>query len=181
MGIQAFRATDQEPGFFEAMAILPSLAQKVARAHKPRSVIVLFDTSLSMQWEKLERSFQTLEATLRSLQAGDSFNVIVFNSECRSANAQLTPASTNAVSQALDFVRASTLRGGTNLKAAMTEAFRQSREETYIVLISDCESTEGPVSPNAFGDWIDKAWKARPPIDGHVSTRSRLATIPIFD
>ncbi len=176
LAIQAFRATDQEPGFFEAAAILPSLAPKTAKARKPRSVIVLFDTSLSMQWEKLERSFQTLEATLRSLQPEDSFNVIVFNSECRSANAQLTPASANAVSQALDFVRASTFRGGTNLKAAMTAAFNQSREETYIVLISDGEATEGSVSPNAFGNWIDKSWNAMP-----ASKRPRLYAFAIGD
>lgn len=162
LALQAFRATDQEPGFFEAAAILPSLAPKTAKARKPRSVIVLFDTSLSMQWEKLERSFQTLEATLRSLQPGDSFNVLVFNSECRAANSDLTQASTSAVAQALDFVRASTLRGGTNLKVALSAAFKQSREETYIVVISDGELTDGPISPNAFGDWVDTAWKTLP-------------------
>ena len=30
-----------------------------------KTVIVLFDTSLSMQWEKLERSYQALETLLR--------------------------------------------------------------------------------------------------------------------
>ena len=41
----------------------------------PKTVIILFDTSLSMQWEKLERSYQALEssaadaAALRPLQS----------------------------------------------------------------------------------------------------------------
>ena len=44
-----------DPGFFEASALmaLPSTNAPVA----PRSIVILFDTSLSMQWEKLERSF----------------------------------------------------------------------------------------------------------------------------
>ena len=178
LALQAFRASDREPGFFEAATILPTVSQQASKLRKARSVIVLFDTSLSMQWEKLERSFQTLEATLRSLGPSDSFNVIVFNSECRAANPELTAASPNAVSQALEFVRASTLRGGTNLKAALTAAFKQSREDTYVVLISDGESTEGPLAPNAFGDWVDKAWSAIPAQSARTSTHSRLAMMP---
>ena len=47
----------------------------------PRTVVVLFDTSLSMQWEKLERSFQALESLLRSLRPADRFNLLVFNEQ----------------------------------------------------------------------------------------------------
>ena len=161
LAVQAYRLSDQEPGFFEASAILPGVSAK-AQATKPRSVIVLFDTSLSMQWEKLERSFQALEGTLRALRPSDSFNVIVFNSEIRPANPSLTPATPNAVAQALDFVRASPLRGGTNLQAALDSAFSQSREETYVVLLTDGELTEGSISASRFGDWLDKTWKALP-------------------
>ncbi len=161
VAVQAYRSSDEEPGFFEASAVLPGSSVK-AQARKARSVIVLFDTSLSMQWEKLERSFQALEATVRSLQPSDTFNVIVFNSQSKAANPGLTPATPAAISQALDFVRASPLRGGTNLQSALTSAFSQLREETYIVLLTDGELTDGPISPNRFGDWLDKAWKDLP-------------------
>jgi len=161
LAVQAYREADTTPGFFEASTILPSVSAK-SQARKTRSVIVLFDTSLSMQWEKLERSFQALESTLRSLQPSDQFNVIVFNSESHAANAGLTAATPEAVAKALDFVRASPLRGGTNLQAALLSAFAQSREDAYVVLLSDGEPTEGPISPNRFEDWLDKAWKAIP-------------------
>ena len=49
------------------------------RSPAPRTVILLFDNSLSMQWEKLERSYAALEATLRSLKPADRFNVLLFN------------------------------------------------------------------------------------------------------
>ena len=47
-----------EPGFFEALAQLsiPPTASG-AGAQSSRTVVILMDTSLSMQWEKLERSY----------------------------------------------------------------------------------------------------------------------------
>jgi Ca-activated chloride channel family protein len=158
LAVQSYRAADAEPGFFEASAILPSAAKPAPGT--PRSVTVLFDTSLSMQWEKLERSFQALEATLRSLQPSDTFTVIVFNSDVRSSSATLIPASTESVANALNFVRDSPLRGGTNLQAALASAFSLSRQNNYIVLLTDGELTEGVISANRFGDWVDKSWNA---------------------
>ena len=55
-----------DPGFFQASALLAMPATNAPLA--PRSVVALFDTSLSMQWEKLEREFQAFEALLRSLK-----------------------------------------------------------------------------------------------------------------
>ena len=60
-----------EPGFFEAEALTgfgsvgaPSTG---GDGGVSKTVIVLFDTSLSMQWEKLERSYQALETLLHTL------------------------------------------------------------------------------------------------------------------
>ncbi len=47
----------------------------------PKTVIALFDTSLSMQWEKLERSYQALETLLHALRPQDHFGLVLFNSE----------------------------------------------------------------------------------------------------
>ena len=77
--ILAYRDSATEPGFFEADAVIGEGAQ--AGAGGPaRTVVALFDTSLSMQWEKLERSFLGLEKLLRSLRPIDRFSVVLFNS-----------------------------------------------------------------------------------------------------
>ena len=73
-----------EPGFFEAMALFgmggePAPANGEAGAS--RTVIILFDTSLSMQWEKLERSYQAFETLMRTLRPADRFALVLFNSE----------------------------------------------------------------------------------------------------
>ncbi len=156
--VQAYHEADaSQPGYFEASALLQN-APVPARAGQ-RTVVVLFDTSLSMQWEKLERSFQALETTLRSLTPRDLFNVIVFNSEPTAANAQTEPATPDAIAKALDFVRTSRLRGGTNLRKAFESAFdRATAPNTYVVLLSDGELTEGTIAPANFLKWFDRRW-----------------------
>jgi len=100
-----------EPGFFATEALLglgPSGAVQgnaAASAGVPKTVVILFDTSLSMQWEKLERSYQALETLVRSLKPEDKFNLILFNSQVQTFQAGPVTADSNAVQRALDFVR----------------------------------------------------------------------------
>ncbi|HUK90522.1 MAG TPA: VIT and VWA domain-containing protein, partial [Blastocatellia bacterium] len=70
-------------GYFEAASVLNEggLAPGAAEAAPPRSVVVALDTSLSMQWEKLDRSYEATESLLKSLGPQDAFNVILFNDE----------------------------------------------------------------------------------------------------
>jgi Ca-activated chloride channel family protein len=91
-----------------------------------------------MQWEKLERSYAALEATLRALQPTDRFNVLLFNQTVTSFQPQPVAATPQSVQQALDFVRASKLRGGTDLLKALTAALAQSTQpDTSIALFTD--------------------------------------------
>src|SRR3954469_9473132 len=113
-----------EPGFFEAEALLGMGSQAAAAsanvpAGAPRTIIALFDNSLSMQWEKLERSYQALEGILHSLRPTDRFNLVLFNSKAAKFSAAPVPGDAETVQKALDFIRASRLRGGTNLELAL--------------------------------------------------------------
>ena len=157
-----------EPGFFEAEALVgPGASQGPAAATgstPSRTVIVLFDTSLSMQWEKLERSYQALETLLRNLTPNDRFSLVVFNSETQTLPlAAATPAN---VQQAIDSIRASRLRGGTNMQRALQAGLRQSTLEgasnSYLVLLSDGGATHGPILNSQLASWYASAWKAIP-------------------
>src|SRR5580693_8645112 len=76
-----------EPGFFEAEALLgfgsASVSSEGAATGVRKTVIVLFDTSLSMQWEKLERSYQALETLLHALRPADHFGLVLFNNQAQ--------------------------------------------------------------------------------------------------
>ncbi len=153
---------DGEPGFFQASALLrlPPPRQNAAR---PRTVIALFDASLSMQWEKLDRSYQALERLLRALKTGDRFNVIVYNTEPSPMAAAPVAASTESVEKALEFVRSSRLRGSTDLQAALSTALKQATAEDYIVLLGDGGATSGVIQNGKLAAWYLAQWKQKQP------------------
>ena len=77
-----------------------------------------------MQWEKLEREFQALEALLRSLKPADEFNLLVYNDKVAPFSPAPVAATPDAIEKTLDFLRAAALRGGTNMQAALDAAAR---------------------------------------------------------
>jgi Ca-activated chloride channel homolog len=159
-----------EPGFFEAEALLgmgshAAAAEADGPAGAPRTIIALFDNSLSMQWEKLERSYQALESILHSLRPKDRFNLLLFNSEVAKFSPTPVAGDPATVQKALDFIRASRLRGGTNLQLALQNGLDQSKNasgETYLVVLSDGGATRGPISSGKLTSWYAKQWAALP-------------------
>ncbi len=90
--------SDNEPGFFAAEALL-GRGTRAGNANQPapesamaKTIIVLMDTSLSMQWEKLERSYQAYETLLRTLKPADRLNVVLFNTRSHLRRQQHHPA-----------------------------------------------------------------------------------------
>ena len=186
-GPSAALGTGVEPGFFQASALLAPVGTPAGRtapgtaATAPRTVIVLFDTSLSMQWEKLERSFQALDAVLRSLRPADRFNLLLFNVETALYAPSPVAAGTAAVEKALDFVRAGRLRGGTDLQRALGVALDQSQlgaGERYIVLLGDASATHGTIANAQLATWYAKRRAAVPSRRGRAPTSSASATTP---
>lgn len=154
-----------EPGFFEAEALLGlggSQAPATNSTAPSKSVIILFDTSLSMQWEKLERSYRALETLLRNLKPDDRFSLVLFNSETQVL--PLGAASTVNVQHAIDTVRASRLRGGTDLQRALQAGLQQASgaSNSYLVILSDGGATHGPILNSKLAAWYATAWKELP-------------------
>jgi Ca-activated chloride channel homolog len=148
---RAPRPRGTEPGFFQASALVAPIAVPGATrpAPAPRTVIVLFDTSLSMQWEKLERSYQALEAVLRALRPADRFNLLLFNTDVSLFGPVPVAADMTAVESALAFVRAGRLRAGTDLERALSMAIDQSQlgaGDRYVVLLGDASATAGAIA-----------------------------------
>jgi Ca-activated chloride channel homolog len=156
-----------EPGFVEVEALLASkkAAGTAAPPHPPHNVIVLFDNSLSMQWDKLERSYEAMQKVLHSLSADDHFNLVMFNSKVtpfQPAMSGVTPVSLQKVT---DFVRSSRLRGGTDLERALESGLAQcvpGSTNNYLVLLTDGSATRGPILSGKLAAWYADKWKALP-------------------
>src|SRR5262249_42294082 len=121
-------------GFFQASALF---GMDASASQAPRTIVAVFDTSLSMQWNKLDSSFQAFEAVLRSLRPVDRFNVVTFNSDVSLFSPSVQPASTDRIEAALAFVKKSRLRGGTDIGAALERALAQSGSNSAIVVFTD--------------------------------------------
>ncbi|HET9528974.1 MAG TPA: VIT and VWA domain-containing protein, partial [Blastocatellia bacterium] len=121
------RQAEREPdGYFEAAAIFNEAGRAPGEAEPPppRSVLVMLDTSLSMQWEKLDRAYEAMEGLLRTLSPQDSFNLILFNDDVNAFSERPVDAGADQVERALGFVKSSYLSGGTDLGAALDRAAR---------------------------------------------------------
>ncbi len=158
-----------EPGFLEAEALLglgksqPAGPDGTTAPGAPRTLVILFDTSLSMQWEKLERSYQALETLLRMLRPADRFNLLPFNNQVQTFQTAAVAADPISVQHALDFVRSSKLRGGTDLEGALKAGLLQCEKpgggDLYLVLISDGGATRGPVQNGSLAKWYAENWQ----------------------
>ncbi len=161
------RSTNQ-PGFFEAEALLgfgnASAPSAGAQGGEAKTVIVLFDTSLSMQWEKLERSYQALETLLHTLRPADHFGLVLFNTETQVV--PVSAADPANVQRAIDAVRASRLRGGTDLQRALQTGLQQASEpsasNSYLVILSDGGATRGIIQNGKLAAWYAAAWQQLP-------------------
>jgi Ca-activated chloride channel family protein len=157
-----------EPGFAEVEALLANkkaAAPAGATARPPHNVIVLFDDSLSMQWDKLERSYEAMQKVLHSLSADDHFNLLMFNSKVTAFQPAVSGATPVSLQKATDFVRGSRLRGGTDLQRALDAGLAQCASgsaNNYLVLLTDGSATRGPIVSGRLSAWYAEKWKALP-------------------
>ena len=134
-------------GYFEARAIFNQQGDAPPNSQPSRNVVLLLDTSLSMYGEKLQKAVEALDYFLHSLRPVDQFDLVLFNEEPTVLSATPLSASAENVERALDFIRSSTLGGGTDLRKALTKSIELARAfpkgEHSIVLVSDANPTLG--------------------------------------
>jgi Ca-activated chloride channel homolog len=160
--------SNNEPGFVEVESLLANkkaAAAIGAPARPPHNVIVLFDNSLSMQWDKLERSYEAMQKILHSLSGDDHFNLLMFNSKVNAFQPAMSGATPVSLQKATDFVRNSRLRGGTDLERALEAGLAQcapGSANNYIVLLTDGSATRGPIQSGKLSAWYAEKWKSLP-------------------
>lgn len=134
---------DAEDGFFLLLAaprVEVEEEQVVAR-----DVLLVLDTSGSMQGQKIEQARNALLYVLGRLNPEDRFNVIAFSTGVRQFDRG--PQSTALLQQARDFVRRLDAGGGTDINRALLEALAQvdSERPAVIIFLTDGLPTDGVV------------------------------------
>lgn len=159
------RLAEREPdGYFEAAAVFNEAGRAPGEVAPPppRSVLVMLDTSLSMQFEKLDRAYEATEGLLRSLTPQDTFNLVLFNDDVATFSSNPVDARADQIERALSFIKSSYLSGGTDLGGALDRAAAlaralPSKKERSIVMITDGNSTLTTTRMKAIVDRFAKA------------------------
>jgi Ca-activated chloride channel family protein len=123
-------------------------------------VVALFDASLSMQWDKLERSYAALAKLLTSLTAADQFDLFTFNSTVQRFGTAPSAGGAENVEKALAWLKDQPLRGTTNLSAALEAALNAAPENAAIVLFTDGGASEGEVRSGRIAAAYAAKWAA---------------------
>ncbi len=108
-----------------------------------KDVVVVLDTSGSMDGGKLEQAKEALDYILRNLNEDDRFTIVEFSTGVRLYDKELQPVS--AASDAIAWVEQLQPSGGTDIDGALTRAMDLVDEDrpTYLLFLTDGLPTEG--------------------------------------
>jgi len=140
--------TGSEDGFFLLM-LTPALETESRRV-LPRDILLVLDTSGSMDGAKLEQAQGALAYILRHLNPEDRFNVVAFSSGARVYAPTLQgPQEAEA---AITWVYQLEALGGTNIYLGLSEALAQAdgTRPTVVVFLTDGMATEGIVDDDTL-------------------------------
>jgi len=109
----------------------------------PRDVILVLDTSGSMEGEKIGQAKEALTYVLEHLNAEDRFNIVAFSTGLQQYAQGLRPAS--EAEEAIAWVKRLEAVGGTDINRALLEALAQtdSGRPAVLIFLTDGLPTEG--------------------------------------
>lgn len=136
-----------EDGYF----MLTLSPDRVSGEVQPRDVTVVMDVSGSMSGEKMEQAREALHQLLNSLSDQDRFRLLAFSSAVRAQSRGWTDARGRGLDEAAQWIDRLQADGGTNIEAALNEAFRLEsprRRLPVVVFLTDGLPSVGQESPD---------------------------------
>jgi Ca-activated chloride channel family protein len=152
VNLLSFKERDED-GFF-VLLVAPNVdTEQVVE----KDVILVLDTSGSMEGEKMEQAQDALKYVLDHLNEGDRFNIIAFSTGIRAFSNQTE--SLSAVPEARRFVNNLRAEGSTDINRALLEAIESADRQrpTIIIFLTDGLPTSGVVETPLILNNIDQA------------------------
>ena len=131
-----------EDGYF-LMLVSPEMAT-LEQEVVARDILLVLDTSGSMQGEKVQQAKEAADYVLDHLNPGDRFNIIDFSTGVRSFDRRLVLAERRAEGER--YVQGLIARGGTDINRALLEALSYGEDSSrplVIIFLTDGLPTEG--------------------------------------
>lgn len=144
-----------EDGYF-----MLTLSPDDARGNtQPRDVTVVMDVSGSMSGEKIDQARAALHQLLGTLSPDDRFRLLSFSNSVRAFDRDWTRARGRGLERARSWVDRLAADGGTNIEAALEEAFRleSPRSRLPVVLfLTDGLPSVGTESPDELASIAER-------------------------
>lgn len=138
--------TTGEDGFY-LLTVTPPVEAKQTLA---KDIVLVADTSGSMQGKRMEQNKKALKYLVNQLSPNDRFSIVEFNTDVEVFKPQLIAATAENKKAAAAFIDDLEARGGTNIGDAIKNALTMLDQPTdrpgYLVLMTDGEPTVGETS-----------------------------------
>ncbi len=143
-----------DDGYFMLQVTPPQAGAQPDRGILPQTgpldLVVLADTSASMDAEAVSVRNAFIASLLGALTPADTFNLAVCDVDCTWAFDKPVPAEENNVDEARRMLEDRTSLGWTDLDKALSAALERAGEKTHIVYVGDGVVTGKDVDPSAF-------------------------------
>jgi Ca-activated chloride channel family protein len=136
-------------GTFLLLAGLPAAMKRGTDNALKREVTLVLDRSGSMRGRKIEQAKAALLQVLQSLEMGETFNIITYNSAVNAFAEHPVVKTPETEAQARAYIHSISATGGTNLHDAVLEALKPLPAEgmlPLVLLLSDGLPTVGVTS-----------------------------------
>lgn len=155
--------TEERPGdpdgYFMAL-LSPGATNEAVAGQVHRDVVAVLDISGSMSGDKLDQAKAALLQLLHTLRTGDRFRLIAFSTTVRTAASGWTMVNAETTAEAEQWVRSLVAEGGTNISAALGEAFTNPPTEGdlgVVVFLTDGLPTVGDTDPERIAEQAERA------------------------
>lgn len=137
-----------EDGYFLMTLNPPLTAKEIVE----KDVVLIADTSGSMNGEKMDQCKKALKYVIESLHPKDRFSLVSFNTDSEVFKSQLVEATKENKNKANEFIDDLRARGGTNIGDALSSGLEilndSSSRPAYLVLMTDGQPTVGTIEVN---------------------------------
>jgi hypothetical protein len=141
---------------------------------QPLQLLILADTSGSMDSASRENQKQFVAALLGALTPEDRVNLATCDVECRWAFAEPRSGDADNVAAARQRLADRVSLGWTDLDQAFASALAQATPQTHVIYIGDGVVTSGDADPVAFGKRLQRMAEGRAGTFHAVSVSSRF-------
>lgn len=132
-----------EDGYFLLTLSPPMKSEQVLA----KDIVLVADTSGSMQGEKMKQLKLALKYVVNALNPADKFSIVQFNTDAEALKSQLMQATPESKKQAIAFIDDLDARGGTNIGDALAMGTTMLNQATdrpgFLVMMTDGEPTVG--------------------------------------